>query len=102
MEETKLGGATLVKLLGTSAWYAPGAGVAALVHSILSDQKKMIPCSALLEGEYGEQDVSIGVPCIIGRNGIEKIMELSLNEDEKEKFHASADAVRKVNAELKF
>ena len=102
VEETKLGGATLVKLLGTSAWYAPGAGVAALVHSILSDQKKMIPCSALLEGEYGEQDVSIGVPCIIGRNGIEKIMELSLNEDEKEKFHTSADAVRKVNAELKF
>ena len=102
MEETKLGGATLVKLLGTSAWYAPGAGVAALVHSILSDQKKMIPCSALLEGEYGEYDISIGVPCIIGRNGIEKIMELSLNGDEKEKFHASADAVRKVNAELKF
>ncbi len=102
VEETKLGGATLVKLLGTSAWYAPGAGVASLVHSILSDQKKMIPCSALLEGEYGEHDVSIGVPCIIGRNGIEKIMELSLNEDEKEKFHASADAVRKVNGELKF
>ena len=102
VEETKLGGATLVKLLGTSAWYAPGAGVAALVHSILSDQKKMIPCSALLEGEYGEHDISIGVPCIIGRNGIEKIMELSLNEDEKEKFHTSVDAVRKVNAELKF
>lgn len=101
VENTKLGGATLVKLLGTSAWYAPGAGVAGLVHSILSNQRRMIPCSALLEGEYGEYDVCLGVPCIIGQNGIEEIIELSLNEDEKLKFKIAAEAVRKVNKELK-
>lgn len=101
VEETKIGGATLVKLLGTSSWYAPGAAVAGLVHSILGDQKKMIPCSALLEGEYGEEDICMGVPCIIGKNGIEKIVNLSLNEEEKAKFKASAEAVRKVNQDLK-
>ena len=101
VEETKLGGATLVKLLGTSAWYAPGAGVAGLVHSILSNQRRMIPCSALLNGEYGETDVCLGVPCIIGRNGIEEIVELSLTEEEKLKFKTAATAVRKVNEGLK-
>lgn len=100
VEETKIGGATLVKLLGTSAWYAPGAGVAGLVHSIAGDKKKMIPCSALLEGEYGETDICLGVPCIIGKNGIESIVNLKLTEEEKQKFHESAEAVRKVNKEL--
>lgn len=101
VEETKIGGATLVKLLGTSAWYAPGAAVTGLVHAILGDQKKLIPCSALLDGEYGESDICMGVPCIIGRKGIEEIVELSLNDDEKEKFKSSAEAVRKVNQNLK-
>lgn len=101
VDETKVGGATLVKLLGTSAWYAPGAAVMGLVHAILGDQKKLIPCSALLDGEYGEFDICIGVPCVIGQNGIEKIMELSLNDEEKEKFKYSAEAVRKVNQDLK-
>ena len=96
-----IGGATLVKLLGTSAWYAPGAAVAGMVHSILGDHKKMIPCSAWLEGEYGEKNICLGVPCIIGRNGIEEIIELSLNDEEREKFHMSAKAVRKVNQDLK-
>ncbi|MFC2450796.1 MAG: malate dehydrogenase [Flavobacteriaceae bacterium] len=100
VEATKLGGATLVKLLGTSAWYAPGAAVAGLVHSIINDQRKMIPCSAFLCGEYGETDICLGVPCIIGRNGIEEIVPLQLNEDEKEKFRASAQAVRKINETL--
>lgn len=101
VEETKIGGATLVKLLGTSAWYAPGAAVAGLVHSIVGDQKKLIPCSAFLSGEYGEADICLGVPCIIGRNGIENIVEVSLNEEEKQKFHSAAEAVRKVNQDLK-
>ena len=100
VEATKLGGATLVRLLGTSAWYAPGAAVAGLVHSIINDQRKMIPCSAFLCGEYGETDICLGVPCIIGRNGIEEIVPLQLNEDEKEKFRASAQAVRKINETL--
>ena len=101
VEETRIGGATLVKLLGTSAWYAPGAAVAGMVHSILGDHKKMIPCSAWLDGEYGEKDICLGVPCIIGRNGIEEIIELSLNDEEREKFRMFADAVRKVNQDLK-
>ena len=101
VEETKIGGATLVKLLGTSAWYAPGAAVAGMVHSILGDHKKMIPCSAWLDGEYGEKNICLGVPCIIGRNGIEEMIELSLNDEERKKFRMSADAVRKVNQDLK-
>lgn len=96
-EETKVGGATLTKLLGTSAWYAPGAAVSTLVQSIACDQKKMIPCSLLLEGEYGQNDICLGVPAIIGKNGVEKIIEIDLNEDEKSKFNAAADAVREVN-----
>lgn len=96
-EETKVGGATLTKLLGTSAWYAPGAAVSTLVQSIACDQKKMIPCSLLLEGEYGQNDICLGVPAIIGKNGVEKIVEIELNEEEKAKFNTAADAVREVN-----
>jgi malate dehydrogenase len=100
-QDTMVGGATLTKLLGTSAWYAPGAAGAFVVESILHNQKKMVPCSVMLEGEYGEEDLCCGVPVILGRNGIEKIVELPLNEDEKAKFAASAAAVRKVNGALK-
>jgi malate dehydrogenase len=89
-----VGGATLTKFLGTSAWYAPGAAGAFVVESIIHDQKKMIPCSVMLDGEYGESDLCIGVPVILGKNGIEKIIELDLNEDEKAKFAASAKSVR--------
>ena len=98
---TMVGGATLTKLLGTSAWYAPGAAGAFVVESIIHNQKKMIPCSVFLEGEYGESDICIGVPVILGKNGIEKIVELDLNADEKAKFAASAAAVHKTNAALK-
>lgn len=98
---TMVGGATLTKLLGTSAWYAPGAAGAFVVESILHNQRKMVPCSVYLEGEYGESDLCIGVPVILGRNGIEKIVELELTEDEKAKFAASAAAVHKTNAALK-
>ncbi len=99
--ETMVGGATLTGLLGTSAWYAPGASVAYLVDSILNNQKKMIACSVLLEGEYGQSDICIGVPCIIGRNGIEEIVAINLNDAEKALFAKSADAVRAMNADLK-
>jgi malate dehydrogenase len=94
---TMVGGATLTKLIGTSAWYAPGAASAMMVEAILNDQKKMIPCSCLLEGEYGQSDICIGVPAIIGRKGIEKIVKIDLSKEEAEKFAASADAVRKTN-----
>ena len=99
-EATKVGGATLTKMLGTSAWYAPGAAVSAMVQAIACDHKKMFPCSALLEGEYGLNDISIGVPCIIGKNGIESIVELELNAAETEKLETSAEAVRKTNGLL--
>ena len=98
--DTMVGGATLTKLLGTSAWYAPGASVAYLVDSILNDQKRMIPCSVFLEGEYGQSDICIGVPCIIGRKGFESIVSLDLNTSEQEKFNLSADAVRNMNDAL--
>ncbi|MDE5643655.1 MAG: malate dehydrogenase [Muribaculaceae bacterium] len=98
--DTMVGGATLTKLLGTSAWYAPGAAAAQVCAAVLHDQKKLISCSALLEGEYGEKDLCIGVPCILGKNGIEKIVEFDLNDKEKELFKASAEAVRKTNAAL--
>ena len=101
VKSTMVGGATLTGLLGTSAWYAPGAAGAYVVESILHDQKKMIPCSVLVEGEYGEDDICIGVPVILGRNGVEKIVELDLNAEEKEKFAASAKAVRGNVATLK-
>lgn len=98
--DTMVGGATLTKLLGTSAWYAPGAAAAQVVAAVLHDQKKLISCSALLDGEYGEKDLCIGVPCILGKNGIEKVVEFDLNEAEKEAFHKSAEAVHKTNAAL--
>ncbi len=98
---TMVGGATLTKLLGTSAWYAPGASVAYLVDSILNDQKKMIACSVMLDGEYDQKDICIGVPCIIGKNGIEEILKIELNDEEKQKFAQSAEAVRNMNADLK-
>ncbi len=97
---TMVGGATLTKLIGTSAWYAPGAAASMMVESILHDQKKLIPCSCYLEGEYGERDLCIGVPAVIGRKGIEKIVELDLTKEEAEKFAASAAAVRKTNQVL--
>ncbi|MGM0579163.1 MAG: malate dehydrogenase [Bacteroidota bacterium] len=99
-EETKVGGATLTKLLGTSAWYAPGAAVSAMVHAIANDSKKMFPCSCLLDGEYGLKDISIGVPAVIGRNGIEEIVEIELDDAEKAKLNESAEAVRKTNGLL--
>jgi malate dehydrogenase len=83
VEETKVGGATLTKLLGTSAWYAPGAAVSVMVQAIACDQKKMIPCSLMLDGEYGQSDICLGVPAIIGANGVEKIVEIELSEAEK-------------------
>ncbi len=98
--DTMVGGATLTGLLGTSAWYAPGASVSYLVDAILNDQKKMIPCSVFLEGEYGQSDICIGVPCIIGKNGVEKIVDINLNDAEKALFAKSADAVRNMNNDL--
>jgi malate dehydrogenase len=100
VEDTKVGGATLTKLLGTSAWYAPGAAVSEMVKAIALDSKKMFPCSALLEGEYGLNDLSIGVPCIIGKDGIEKIVEVELAEAEMTKLHTSAEGVKKTNGLL--
>mgnify|MGYP003308530097 CR=1 FL=1 len=101
VKATMVGGATLTSLLGTSAWMAPGASAASVVNSIINDQKKMIPCSAYLEGEYGYNNITIGVPCIIGKNGIEKIVELPLNAKEKELFAASEAAVAKTTGILK-
>ena len=98
--DTMVGGATLTKLLGTSAWYAPGAAGAQMVKAVLHNEKKLISCSALLDGEYGEKDLCIGVPCILGKNGIEKIVELNLNEEEKALFAKSAAAVHNTNAAL--
>ncbi len=99
-EDTKVGGATLTKMLGTSAWYAPGAAVSSLVQAIANDQKKMFPCSALLEGEYGLNDLCIGVPVILGKNGIEKIVEIELNDAEKNKLKESSEGVSKTNGLL--
>jgi len=96
-KDTMVGGATLTKHLGTSAWYAPGAAAAALVRSIVLDEKKIYPCSVMLEGEYGQEDICLGVPVVVGRHGWEKIVELNLNEEEKDLFAKSADAVRSVN-----
>lgn len=100
VEATKVGGATLTGLLGTSAWYAPGAAVSSMVQAIAQDSQKMFPCSALLDGEYGLSDLSIGVPCILGKNGIEKIVEISLTDAEKAKLQESAAGVKKTNALL--
>lgn len=99
-EDTKVGGATLTKLLGTSAWYAPGAAVSGLVQAIACDQKKMFPCSTLLEGEYDLNDICIGVPVILGSSGIEKIVKIKLSEAEKAKMQESAEGVKKTNGLL--
>ena len=99
--DTMVGGATLTKLLGTSAWYAPGAAAAYVVESIIRDQKKVIVSCTYLEGEYGQQDICIGVPAVIGKNGVEKILSLKLTDEEKALFEKSAAAVHKTNAVLK-
>ncbi|WIW70327.1 MULTISPECIES: malate dehydrogenase [Anaerosinus] len=98
--DTMVGGATLTGLLGTSAWYAPGAAGATVVEAIVTDAKKLIPCCAYLEGEYGETDVCVGVPVVLGKNGIEKIVDVKLNEEEQKLFDASVAAVRTMNAAL--
>ncbi len=99
--DTMVGGATLTKLIGTSAWYAPGAAGAALVESILRDEKKLFTCCVSLEGEYGQTDICLGVPVVIGKNGWEKILDFKLNEEEQAAFNKSADAVRNMNEVLK-
>lgn len=99
--DTMVGGATLTGLLGTSAWYAPGAAGASVVEAILHDQKKVIPCCVALDGKYGQSDICIGVPVVLGKGGWEKIIDLKLTADEKEKFEASAAAVHKTNSVLK-
>jgi malate dehydrogenase len=99
-KDTKVGGATLTKLLGTSAWYAPGAAVSGLVQAIACDQKKIFPCSVLLEGEYGLNDICIGVPVVLGKNGVEKIVEINLTNEEKEFIKTSAEGVTKTNGLL--
>ncbi len=101
VKSTMLGGATLTSLLGTSAWMAPGAAASSVAEAIIKDQKKMIPCSAALEGEYGMRDITIGVPCIIGKNGIEKVIEFKLTPADKQKLLESEVAVRKTTAVLK-
>ena len=100
LQDTKVGGATLTGLLGTSAWYAPGAAVSGLVQAIACDQQKIFPCSTLLEGEYGLTDLCIGVPVILGKNGIEKIVEIQLSDAEKAHMQTSAEGVSKTNGLL--
>lgn len=99
--DTMVGGATLTKLLGTSAWYAPGAAGAALVETIIRDEKKTYPCCVSLEGEYGQSDICLGVPVVIGKNGWEKIVDFKLNAEEQAAFNKSAEAVRSMNNVLK-
>ena len=101
INDTMVGGATLTKLLGTSAWYAPGAAGAALVESIVRDEKKLFTCCVSLNGEYGQNDMCLGVPVVIGKNGWEKIVEMDLSADEQAAFNKSADAVRNMNDVLK-
>ena len=101
INDTMVGGATLTKLLGTSAWYAPGAAGAALVESIVRDEKKLFTCCVSLNGEYGQKDICLGVPVVIGKNGWEKIVEMDLSADEQAAFNKSADAVRNMNDVLK-
>lgn len=100
VKSTMVGGATLTKLLGTSAWYAPGSSVAYVVDSIINDHKRIIPSSVYLDGEYGFSDICIGVPCVIGKNGIEEIISLNLNNEEKLLFSNSVDAVKSMNESL--
>lgn len=98
--DTMVGGATLTGLLGTSAWYAPGAAGAALVEAIVRDEKKVMPCCVYLDGEYGQKDICLGVPVVIGKNGWEEIVDYKLNESEQAAFNKSAEAVRSMNAAL--
>ena len=98
--DTMVGGATLTKLLGTSAWYAPGAACAALVESIIRNERKVFPCCVYLDGEYGQTDICLGVPVVIGKNGWETIIDYKLNDDEQEAFNKSAEAVRSMNKVL--
>ena len=100
LQDTKVGGATLTGLLGTSAWYAPGAAVSGLVQAIACDQQKIFPCSTLLDGEYGLHDLCIGVPVVLGKNGIEKIVEIKLSDAEKAHLEESAEGVTKTNGLL--
>ena len=100
VKSTMVGGATLTKLLGTSAWYAPGSSVAYVVASIINDHKRIIPSSVYLDGEYGFSDICIGVPCVIGKNGIEEIISLNLNNEEKLLLSNSVDAVKSMNESL--
>lgn len=99
--DTMVGGATLTKLIGTSAWYAPGAAGAALVESIVRDEKRLFSCCVALDGEYGQKDICLGVPVVIGKNGWEKIIDYKLNSEEQASFNKSADAVRNMNGVLK-
>jgi len=99
--DTMVGGATLTKLIGTSAWYAPGAAGAALVESIVRDEKKLFTCCVYLEGEYGQKDICLGVPVLIGKNGWEKVLDFGLNAEEQALFNKSAEAVRSMNDVLK-
>jgi len=99
--DTMVGGATLTKLIGTSAWYAPGAAGAAMVESIVRDEKKLIACSVPLDGEYGQKDICMGVPVLLGKNGWEQILDYKLNTEEQGLFNKSADAVRAMNDVLK-
>ena len=98
--DTMVGGATLTKLIGTSAWYAPGAAGAAVAEAVIRDEKKMIVCSVYLDGEYGQKDICMGVPVVLGKNGWEKIHQLNLNKEEKDAFAKSAEAVRSMNNAL--
>ena len=99
--DTMVGGATLTKLIGTSAWYAPGAAGAALVESIIRDEKRLFTCCVALDGEYGQKDICMGVPVVVGKNGWERIVDYRLNEEEQSIFNKSADAVRNMNEVLK-
>ena len=101
IERTKKGGGEIVNLMGTSAWYAPGAAAAQMVKAIIKDEQRIFPCCAWLQGEYGLKDIYLGVPVVLGKNGIEKIIELDLKEDEKSLLDSSADAVREVMSVLK-
>ena len=100
LNDTKVGGATLTSMLGTSAWYAPGAAVSALVHSVACDKRKIFPCSVMLDGEYGLDDLCIGVPVVLGKNGVEAIVEIDLNEKEKNALVESAKGVKQTNSLL--
>ena len=100
VQKTKVGGATLTGLLGTSAWYAPGASAATLVEAIALDAKKVIPCCVYLEGEYGEKELCVGVPIVLGKDGFEKVVDVKLEGEEKAKFDESVQAAREVNAQL--